>query len=93
MFVCNFSRAQLQFLTIASQSRAPASQSDTMKLLDPTSVAIVAVIDFFEKNRGSPYFNHLNAVSASIPALSWVAVVSVYLNLGFFVGNTNNVII
>jgi len=79
MFVCNFSRAQSQFLTIASQSKAPSSQSDTMKLLEPTSAQIMAVMDFFEKNRGSPYFNHLNAISASIPALSWVTVVSVYL--------------
>jgi len=49
-----------------------------MKLLEPTSAQIMAVMDFFEKNRGSLYFNHLNAVSASIPALSWVTVVSVY---------------
>jgi adenylyl cyclase-associated protein len=52
-----------------------------MKLLEPTSAQIIAVTDFFEKNRGSPYFNHLNAVSASIAALSWVTVVSVYLHL------------
>jgi hypothetical protein len=76
MFVHNFSRAQSQFLTIASQSKTPSSQSDIMKLLEPTSARIMAVMDFFEKNRGSPYFNHLNAVSASIPALSWVTVVS-----------------
>jgi adenylyl cyclase-associated protein len=48
-----------------------------MKLLEPTSTQIIAVMDFFEKNRGSPYFNHLNAVSASISALSWVTMVSV----------------
>jgi len=69
-------QAQSQFLTIASQSKAPSSQSDIMKLLEPTSAQIMAVMDFFEKNRGSPYFNHLNAVSASIPALSWVTVPS-----------------
>jgi hypothetical protein len=38
----------------------------------------------------------LNAISASIPALSWVTVVSVYLwwtGLGFFSGNTEDVIL
>lgn len=69
-------RAQSEFLTIASRSAAPSSQSDIMKLLEPTSAQIMAVMDFFEKNRGSPYFNHLNAVTASIPALSWVTVPS-----------------
>jgi adenylyl cyclase-associated protein len=73
----NLSRAQSQFLTVASQSKAPSSQSDIMKLLEPTSAQIIAVMEFFEKNRGSPHFNHLNAVSASISALSWVTVVSV----------------
>jgi hypothetical protein len=34
-------------------------------------------MEFFDKNRGSPNFNHLNAVNASISALSWVTVVSV----------------
>lgn len=36
-----------------------------------------------EKNRGSPLFNHLSAISESIPALGWVAVVSndKYFNL------------
>jgi hypothetical protein len=48
-----------------------------MKLLEPTSTQIIAVMDFLEKNRGSSHFNHLNAVSASISALSWVTVVSV----------------
>lgn len=70
-------QAQSQFLTVASQSKAPSIQSDIMKLLEPTSVQIIAVMEFFEKNRGSPHFNHLNAVSASISALSWVTVPSV----------------
>ena len=81
VFVQTFSRAQSQFLNVASQSKAPSGQADIMKLLEPTSAQIIAVTDFFEKNRGSPYFNHLNAVSASIAALSWVTVVSVYLHL------------
>lgn len=73
----NLFRAQSQFLTMASQCKAPSNQSDIMKLLEPTSVEIIAVMDFFEKHRGSPHFNHLNAVSSSISALSWVTVVSV----------------
>lgn len=35
------------------------------------------VQNFREKNRGSKLFNHLSAVSESIPALGWVAMVRI----------------
>lgn len=68
-------QAQLQYLTIASQSKQP-TQSEQMQLLQPTSEYINAIQTFREKNRTSQYFNHLSAISESIPALGWVTVVS-----------------
>lgn len=41
----------------------------------PISEQIQEVITFREKNRGSKFFNHLSAVSESIQALGWVALV------------------
>nr|CAI5849151.1 unnamed protein product [Callosobruchus analis] len=65
---------QLQFLQTASQSGKPTNQNDLMNLLKPTSDSIIAIQEFREKNRTSPFFNHLSAVSESIPALGWVTV-------------------
>lgn len=67
-------QAQAQFLTVTSQSKAPSNQTDIFQLLQPTSAQIVAIQAFREKNRGSPHFNHLSAVSESIAALGWVTV-------------------
>lgn len=67
--------AQLQYVTMASQSAAPA-QSELAGLLQPTSEQINAVQTFREKHRTSKLFNHLSAISESIPALGWVCVVS-----------------
>jgi adenylyl cyclase-associated protein len=44
------------------------------KLLQPTSDQINNIQTYREKNRTSPFFNHLSAVSESIPALGWVCV-------------------
>jgi adenylyl cyclase-associated protein len=44
-------------------------------LLKPISEKIQEIQNFRERNRGSSQFNHLSAVSESIPALGWVAVV------------------
>lgn len=65
--------AQLQFLQTASQSGQPA-QNDLVNYLKPTSDQIESIQQFREKNRTSPLFNHLSAISESIPALGWVAV-------------------
>lgn len=74
-FVKKAFNAQLQYLTMASQSAAPHA-SEISSLLKPTSDQIMAIQSFREKNRTSKYFNHLSAVSESIPALGWVCVVS-----------------
>lgn len=67
--------AQLQYVKMASQSAAP-DQSELPKLLQPTSEQINAVQTFREQHRTSKLFNHLSAISESVPALGWVCVVS-----------------
>ncbi|XP_048849995.1 RNA-binding protein 24 isoform X2 [Brienomyrus brachyistius] len=64
---------QRNFLKISSTHQEPA-QSELMDLLKPISDNIQEIQNFREKNRGSSMFNHLSAVSESIPALGWVAV-------------------
>lgn len=66
---------QLEYVTMASKSAAP-DQSELPKLLQPTSEQINAVQKFRESHRTSKLFNHLSAISESIPALGWVCVVS-----------------
>lgn len=51
-------------------------QNDVAALLKPISEKIQEIQTFRERNRGSKMFNHLSAVSESIPALGWIAVVS-----------------
>uniref|UniRef100_A0A8C1SF10 CAP, adenylate cyclase-associated protein 1 (yeast) n=1 Tax=Cyprinus carpio TaxID=7962 RepID=A0A8C1SF10_CYPCA len=59
---------QRQFLVTASNSQKP-SDSVLTSLLAPVSKVIQEVQAFREKNRSSPLFNHLSAVSESVPAL------------------------
>lgn len=56
-------------------------QADLGNLLKPLSTLINQVQNFREKNRSSPLFNHLSAVSESVPGFCWVAVVSRHLLL------------
>ncbi|XP_030753410.1 adenylyl cyclase-associated protein 2 [Sitophilus oryzae] len=65
--------AQLQYIQLAAESAQPG-QADVVNLLKPTSDKIGAIQEFSEKHRTSPFFNHLAAISASIPALGWVTV-------------------
>ncbi|XP_020714968.1 adenylyl cyclase-associated protein 1 isoform X2 [Ceratitis capitata] len=65
--------AQLQYVTLATQCSQP-TQEKQMELLKPTSTQISTIQDYREKNRGSIFFNHLSAISESIPALGWVCV-------------------
>ncbi|XP_066531910.1 adenylyl cyclase-associated protein 2 [Hoplias malabaricus] len=69
------SALQLQrtFLKMATTHQEPA-QTELTDLLRPISDQIEEIQNFREKNRGSQLFNHLSAVSESIPALGWVAV-------------------
>ncbi|XP_015601766.1 adenylyl cyclase-associated protein 1 isoform X2 [Cephus cinctus] len=65
---------QLQFVKTAASRPAPTNQTEQVSLLGPTSKQIQAIQEYREKNRGSPFFNHLSAISESIAALGWVAV-------------------
>ncbi|XP_072273732.1 adenylyl cyclase-associated protein 1 [Pyxicephalus adspersus] len=64
---------QREVLVKASQFQQP-DEKDLAALLAPLSSQIQAVQDYREKNRGSKQFNHLSAISESVPALGWVAV-------------------
>ncbi|XP_028281101.1 adenylyl cyclase-associated protein 2 [Parambassis ranga] len=61
------------FLKLAVSHQEPA-QTELQDLLKPISDHIQEIQNFRERNRGSSLFNHLSAVSESIPALGWVAV-------------------
>ncbi|XP_041738927.1 adenylyl cyclase-associated protein 1-like [Coregonus clupeaformis] len=63
---------QRQLLVTSSCSQKPTDASLTT-LLAPVSKVIQQVQTFREQNRSSPLFNHLSAVSESVPALGWVA--------------------
>lgn len=65
--------AQLAYVSLAAASAKPADARQ-QQLLKPTSDQIAAIQEFREKNRVSPFFNHLSAISESIPALGWVCV-------------------
>ncbi|KAK2836541.1 hypothetical protein Q7C36_014410 [Tachysurus vachellii] len=65
--------AQKTFLKLVTTHQEP-SQTELADLLRPISEQIEQIQNFREKNRGSRLFNHLSAVSESIPALGWVAV-------------------
>jgi adenylyl cyclase-associated protein len=65
--------AQFAYIKMASESAAP-DQSTLQSLLKPTSDQIMAIQTFREKHRTSKFFNHLSAISESIPALGWVCV-------------------
>lgn len=71
-------RTQLQYLRLAESHAAPP-QSEQNQLLQPTSLKIQAIQELREKNRSSQLFNHLSAISESIPALGWVTVVSLII--------------
>ncbi|KAJ0182452.1 hypothetical protein K1T71_001821 [Dendrolimus kikuchii] len=66
-------QAQLLYIQLAATQGKP-SQADEVQLLAPTSEQISAIQQYREKNRASTFFNHLSAISESIPALGWVAV-------------------
>ena len=59
---------------MAAGSKKPATAQQLQPLLQPTAVLIQEVVQLRERNRPSPLFNHLSAVSEGVPALGWVAV-------------------
>ncbi|XP_039753204.1 adenylyl cyclase-associated protein 2 isoform X3 [Pararge aegeria] len=64
---------QLRYIQLAA-SRSKPSDGEQVQLLKSTSDKISAIQQYREKNRASNFFNHLSAISESVPALGWVAV-------------------
>ncbi|CAL8364026.1 unnamed protein product [Arctogadus glacialis] len=69
----NALRTQRAFLKMASTHKQPP-QMELSDLLKPIADHIQEIQQYRERHRGSSLFNHLSAVSESIPALGWVAV-------------------
>ncbi|XP_077599141.1 adenylyl cyclase-associated protein 2 [Stigmatopora nigra] len=69
----NALRTERSFLKMVAEHQEPA-QTELQDLLKPISAHIQEIQNFRERNRGSLLFNHLSAVSESIPALGWLAV-------------------
>ncbi|XP_075236013.1 adenylyl cyclase-associated protein 1-like [Lycorma delicatula] len=65
-------QTQLQYIQLAASRAAPSFESEKMQLLQSTSQKIQAIQDLREKKQASLHFNHLRAISESIPALDWV---------------------
>uniref|UniRef100_A0A3P9J2D3 Adenylyl cyclase-associated protein n=1 Tax=Oryzias latipes TaxID=8090 RepID=A0A3P9J2D3_ORYLA len=63
-----------QYLSLSQQIGGDVQKHNVLAtLMQPVSKAIQQVQAFREQNRTSPLFNHLSAVSESVPALGWVA--------------------
>ncbi|ORX85220.1 hypothetical protein K493DRAFT_326761 [Basidiobolus meristosporus CBS 931.73] len=68
-------QAQRKLISIATQAQKPdVTSSVYAELLKPTQLALEKITDIREKNRASPFYNHLSTVGEGIPALGWVAV-------------------
>lgn len=63
---------QRKFLWRACGMQKPAQEQEFANMLQPTSEEIQGLVAFRNDNRRSEWFNHLSAVSESIPALAWV---------------------
>jgi len=72
-YVLQLFNAQQQFLRQAVQSKKP-DEKQVMAAFKPQSSEIENITGFTSKNRRSPLFNHLSAISEGIPALGWILV-------------------
>ena len=78
-FAILFYSAQKRFLAVATAHTKP-NNAGVQKLLTDTANAINEIQQFREERRASAVFNHLTAVSESVPALDWVNEVSTAFN-------------
>lgn len=62
-----------QVVELASKVKKP-SQEELSGILKPVGGIIQKIEEFKQKNRAHALFNHLAAISESIPALGWLAV-------------------
>ncbi|KAK3836036.1 MAG: adenylate cyclase associated N terminal-domain-containing protein [Linnemannia elongata] len=74
-YVRDLFAAQREMILVATLSQKPPLTSDVFRqLLEPTQKELMKVIEVRDKNRASPFANHLTAVADGIPALGWVAI-------------------
>lgn len=64
-------KTQLEYIEMAG-SRPEPDQGEQITLLGPLSSLIQKIQGVRDKNRASQFFNHLSAISESVPALGWV---------------------
>jgi len=64
-------KAHRGYLEIASKAKKP-SDGELPMLQKPMADKMVEIETFREKGRRCDYFNHLSAISESIPALGWI---------------------
>lgn len=62
-----------QIVDLAGRSKKP-SQEELQALLKPVGGLIAKIEEFKQRHRAHALFNHLAAISESIPALGWLAV-------------------
>lgn len=79
---CSWNPSKNGCVSLVCHPSSSVLQNNFSTLLKPISEQIQVVQNFREKNRGSKLFNHLSAVSESIPALGWVAMVRTTWVLG-----------
>merc|ERR1719370_462940 len=70
----NFAKKWVEKFQPLDQWSTKHSDSDMATILKPLADLIGEIQEFREKGRRSDLFNHLSAVSESIPALGWVTV-------------------
>lgn len=73
VLVQNAVQSHWQIVDLASRVKKP-SQQDLNNILKPTGQLIQKVEEFKQKHRAHGLFNHLAAISESIPALGWLNV-------------------
>ncbi|CAF1061330.1 unnamed protein product [Didymodactylos carnosus] len=62
------------FILYAIQCKKPTNEQQFAEAIKPMLNEIQAIQSYREKHRQSPLFNHLSAISESIPALGWITV-------------------
>lgn len=62
-----------KIINLANQCRKP-TDAQLQNLIKPLASKITEIQQLREKNRTSPFFNHLSTISESVPALGWIIV-------------------
>lgn len=74
VLVQNAVQSHWSIVDLATKSKKPSTPNELQLLLKPTGQLIQQVEEFKQKHRAHSLFNHLAAISESIPALAWLAI-------------------